>query len=128
LLVEDDAEVRQVTAGFLRSLACVVLPCQNAEEALAELAGAGGAFDLLLSDVALGSGLRGTELAQRVNQQWPAIAVVLMSGYSQELSGASPASAGEAAAGRPWRFLPKPFTRAELATAMGLAIGQKTRP
>ncbi len=125
LLVEDDAEVRQVTAGFLRDLACVVQPCQNAEQALAELTGT--AYDLLLSDVALGSGLRGTELAQRVNQQRPAMAVVLMSGYSQELSGASPSGSAAAAPGRAWTFLPKPFTRVELATAMGLALGQRTR-
>jgi PAS domain S-box-containing protein len=116
LLVEDDAEVRQVVVGFLRDMGCEVVSCAQAEEALVRLSGADAAFDLLLSDIALGSGMRGTALAQRVNQRWPAVAVVLMSGYSQELAGVDAKPGGD------WVFLPKPCTRAELAAAMARAL------
>jgi PAS domain S-box-containing protein len=122
LLVEDDAEVRQVISGFLRTMACAVEACHDAEQALGLLGSANAPFDMLVSDIALGSGMRGTELAQRVNQTKPAMAVVLMSGYSQERSGAN--AAASASTDRGWTFLPKPCTRAALAAAMVRALEQ----
>jgi len=64
----------------------------TAELALAELDG-GAAFGLLLSDIALGAGLRGTQLAQLAQTTRPELAVLLMSGYSSELLDADEASA-----------------------------------
>jgi CheY-like chemotaxis protein len=107
LLVEDDAEVRQVAQRFLVALGCTVVPCPDAEAALALLE-VDTAFDLLLTDIALGPGLRGTELAQRVEQRLPLLPVLLMSGFSQELVGSSP--------GR--ELLQKPYTREALERAM----------
>lgn len=107
LLVEDDAEVRQVAQQFLAAMGCTVTPCANAEAAL-EVLDADTAFDLLISDISLGPGLRGTELAQRVEQRLPQLPVLLMSGFSQELAGAS--------GGR--ELLQKPYTREALERAM----------
>ncbi|MGJ7520616.1 PAS domain S-box protein [Variovorax sp. LT1P1] len=107
LLVEDDAEVRQVAQRFLAAMGCMVIPCANAEAAL-EVLETDTAFDLLLSDIALGPGLRGTELAQRVEQRLPQLPVLLMSGFSQELAGAS--------SGR--ELLQKPYSREALERAM----------
>ncbi len=107
LLVEDDAEVRQVAQQFLMAMGCTVTPCANAEAAL-EVLDVDTAFDLLLSDIALGPGLRGTELALRVEQRLPQLPVLLMSGFSQELADAS--------AGR--ELLQKPYTRETLERAM----------
>ena len=42
-------------------------------------------FDLLLSDIALGAGMRGTELAERSPAPGPGLAVLLTSGYSRYL-------------------------------------------
>jgi PAS domain S-box-containing protein len=107
LLVEDDAEVRQVAQQFLLTMGCTVTPCANAEAAL-EVLDVNTGFDLLLSDISLGPGLRGTELAQRVEQRLPQLPVLLMSGFSQELAGAS--------SGR--ELLQKPYTREALEHAM----------
>jgi PAS domain S-box-containing protein len=107
LLVEDDAEVRQVAHQFLVALGCTVVPCPDAEAAL-DLLETDTAFDLLLTDIALGPGLRGTELAQRLEQRLPLLPVLLMSGFSQELVGTSP--------GR--ELLQKPYTRDALERAM----------
>ncbi len=121
LLVEDDAEVRAVARRFLSDLGCHVTACASGEEALrclqemqpAEQAGCSGAMPhLLLSDIALGAGMRGTELAAQVQKTWPDIAVLLMSGFSAELL----ASGAETALG--WELLPKPYDRAALARAM----------
>jgi DNA-binding NtrC family response regulator len=114
----------------------VVVACASGEEALRYLeevaaraehgehegadsaANAEGLPHLLLSDIALGAGMRGTELAQRVHQGWPEIAVLLMSGFSVELLASGP----EAALG--WELLPKPYTRADLARAIGKVLAR----
>ena len=111
LLVEDDAEVRAVARTFLEALGCVVTACPNGERAL-ETLGPSNAFDLLLSDIALGAGMRGTQLAARVQELLPSVKVLLMSGFSAELLEAdrdSPPS---------WDLLPKPYTREQLAGAI----------
>ena len=111
LLVEDDAEVREVARGFLETLGCRVTTAAGGEQALLAL-GADADFELLLSDIALGAGLRGTQLAALAQQRLPGLAVLLMSGYSAELLDA------DRDAPLDWELLPKPYTRAELAAAM----------
>jgi len=111
LLVEDDTEVRAVARHFLDALGCRVSVCASGEQALLMLT-PDAAFDLLLTDIALGAGMRGTELAERAQQRLPGLAVLLMSGFSTELLDAdreAPAS---------WELLPKPYTRGQLARAI----------
>jgi PAS domain S-box-containing protein len=116
LLVEDDPEVRAVIHRFLESLRCAVTATASAEEALAALAET-RRFDLLVSDIALGAGIRGTELAARAQQQFPEMAVLLMSGYSSELLDADRDSPPA------WELLRKPCSREELTQAVARAIG-----
>jgi PAS domain S-box-containing protein len=116
LLVEDDAEVRQVMRRFLEALGCAVTEAASGEQAML-LLDAGRRFALLLSDIALGAGMRGTELAARAQAFRPELAVVLMSGYSAELLDAdrdSPAA---------WELVQKPCTREELAGAIARVLG-----
>jgi PAS domain S-box-containing protein len=111
LLVEDDAEVREVVRNFLDTLGCRVSLAASGEQALLSL-GPEADFDLLLSDIALGAGMRGTQLAALAQQRLPKLAVLLMSGFSTELLDAdrdSPLS---------WELLRKPYSRGELAAAM----------
>jgi len=114
LLVEDDADVRHVAQAFLQSMSCRVVACESAEAALAQLGQAQGgcAFDLLFSDIMLGTGIDGHELAQRVHARYPSLAVLLTSGYSRHL-----AARGAPLAGGP-PVLGKPYGRHELAQAM----------
>ncbi|MDR6536762.1 PAS domain S-box protein [Variovorax soli] len=111
LLVEDDAEVRSVVQKFLAAMACDVVACAHAEEALDVLA-AGTEIGLLLTDVLLGTGMRGTDLAAEVHARWPRLPVLLMSGYSSGLLSEPQA----------WELLRKPYTRAELERAMAKVL------
>ena len=111
LLVEDDAEVRSVVQKFLASMACEVIACAHAEEALDVLASDAG-IGLLLTDILLGTGMRGTELAAQVNMHRPGLPVLLMSGYSS----------GLLAEPQAWELLRKPYTRAELERAMAKVL------
>jgi CheY-like chemotaxis protein len=115
LLVEDDAEVRAVVRNFLETLRCRVTVAASGEQALLAL-GPQAAFDLLLTDIALGAGMRGTRLATAARQRLPLMAVLLMSGFSSELLDAD----RESPLG--WELLRKPFTREELAQAVARAV------
>ena len=115
LLVEDDGPVREVAAQFLKMLGCRVTASASAEEALMHLKPEAD-FELLLSDIALGPGLRGTELARLAQERLPRLHVLLMSGFSSELLDAdreSPAS---------WELLPKPYSRQQLAGAIARVL------
>jgi CheY-like chemotaxis protein len=110
LLVEDEPEVARTVRAFLERWGGEVTGCADAESALAAL-GREAPFDLLLSDVALGSGLRGDQLAERARALRPALPVLLMSGYAHEASvQALP-------------LLRKPFTREQLADAIRRVTG-----
>ena len=118
LLVEDDAAVRDVALAFLEGFGCRVTACSSGEDALLVLASE-TAFDLLLTDIALGAGLRGTDLALRAQQRFPRLAVLLVSGFSEELIDA------DRAAPLDWELLPKPYSRNDLERSMSSAIAAR---
>jgi PAS domain S-box-containing protein len=119
LLVEDDAAVRDVALAFLEGFGCRVTACSSGEDALLVLASE-TAFDLLLTDIALGAGLRGTDLALRAQQRFPRLAVLLVSGFSEELIDADRASPLD------WELLPKPYSRNDLERSMSSAIAARS--
>jgi PAS domain S-box-containing protein len=115
LLVEDDPEVRAVMRRFLDSLRSTVLEASSGEQALLALGG-DDRFDVLLTDIALGAGMRGTELAAKAQERFPALAIVLMSGFPAELIEAdrdSPLG---------WELLRKPCSREELTQAIARVV------
>ena len=114
MLVEDDAEVRKVVQVHLEGLRCKVVVAATARQALT-IMDAEQPFRLLLSDIALGAGMRGTRLAAEAQQRFPGLAVLLMSGFP-----VNPASDNEGDRLR-WEVLRKPYTKSELARAMARA-------
>jgi PAS domain S-box-containing protein len=119
LLVEDEPEVRAVAVRFLQAFGCEVTPCATAEQALVRL-GQPGVFELLLTDIELGAGQRGSELAREARLADPALAVLLVSGYPAALidtSETAPAS---------WELLAKPYSRNELRHAIVRALAAST--
>ncbi|MGZ4357882.1 MAG: PAS domain-containing protein [Gaiellaceae bacterium] len=100
LLVEDEAAVRTLVGQFLEEAGYSVLTASSAEEALALADNT--TFELLLADVIM-SGMSGVKLAEQLKQTHAEIAVLLMSGYSDERLG----SHGVGAHG--WPVIEKPF-------------------
>jgi two-component system cell cycle sensor histidine kinase/response regulator CckA len=101
LLVEDDAQVRELVSRFLSRSGYRVLAVGTGEEAL-ELSAPLSCIDLLLTDVAL-PGLSGPALATRLSETRPRLKVLFMSGYVGRVK----------ALGKSWigaDFLQKPFT------------------
>jgi PAS domain S-box-containing protein len=85
LVVEDNAQVRDFAAQLLGDLGYVTELAPNATEALRLLERHGDTFDVVFSDVVM-PGLGGVEFGRQVRARWPALPVVLTSGYSHILA------------------------------------------
>jgi len=83
LLVDDDDEVANAGRDVLESNACRVTRAASADEAVRRLAGAGEAFDVVLSDVSMPGGRDGIWLAAHLRSAHPAVAVVLITGFAE---------------------------------------------
>jgi two-component system NtrC family sensor kinase len=109
LLVEDNDEVADTTAAILEDLGYEARRARNAGEALTMLSN-GGSFDLLLSDIVMPGGTSGLDLARTVRQRFPALPILLTTGYS---------TAAREAAAEGLTILQKPYRRQTLASALG---------
>ncbi|MEZ5581969.1 MAG: cache domain-containing protein [Candidatus Competibacteraceae bacterium] len=80
LVVEDDAEVRDIVRRQLVDLGFAVLVCSNAEEA-DRLVNNVEDLSLLVSDIVMPGTLNGLDLAHRVLASRPEVMIVLMTGF-----------------------------------------------
>jgi CheY-like chemotaxis protein len=119
LLVEDNPEIARTTADLIRSFGCEVLTAASAEEAGKLLKGEGRRVQVVVSDIAMPGGLTGLDLAKQVREQWPAVSMILMTGYTAELQAAIDAG---------FTVLPKPVAPETLARVLaGRLPPQRTR-
>jgi signal transduction histidine kinase/ActR/RegA family two-component response regulator len=78
LVVDDDAAIRNSVRRVLRPDGHHLTLVASAEEALEQCRSQ--SFDVVLTDLGLGNGLDGWELAGRLRRGWPLIQVILASG------------------------------------------------
>ncbi len=107
LVVEDNAEVADVTSGLLDQLGYRVLRAESAAAALDSLHN-GAQVDLVLSDIVMPGALDGIGLADEVRRLYPEIPVLLTSGFSDAIQ----------AAGSHYAILRKPFQMSALEKAI----------
>jgi signal transduction histidine kinase len=79
LLVDDDVGVRMIVAEIIQELGAKVTTAENGREALNILKRQPGAFDLVLTDVAMPV-MNGVELLEAIHEQELRIPVALMTG------------------------------------------------
>jgi len=115
LVVEDEPEVRAVAVAFLHSLGYATFEAASAEHALGLLQEHEN-IALLFSDVVLGSGMNGGDLARAALQLRPGLPALLTSGYEHDValgdSGALP-------------LLRKPYRREDLSAAVRQALDRR---
>jgi DNA-binding NtrC family response regulator len=112
LLVEDDDIVRRLLRRVLSREGHEVLDAADAQEGLRHLRWHDGEIDVLLTDLVLPGGMSGVDLALAAPALRPAIKLLCMSGYGEEVSvdlGALPEGAA---------FIQKPFTPSVLFEAL----------
>ncbi len=116
LLVEDNTDMRSVTAEIITGLGYRVIDVPEAEAAMA-VAGRGEKIDLVLSDVVLPGGVSGLELARNLQNGQPGLSVIFMSGYPRAVVHHGGMLGAEAT------LVHKPFQRRKLAEALCDALG-----
>jgi signal transduction histidine kinase/CheY-like chemotaxis protein len=119
LLVEDDEEVQQMAAEYLRSVGYHVWTARTPAEALARVADGGPGVDLLLTDVELPGG-SGPRLARELCARRAGLKVLFLSGqahYALETHGL-----------RPDTILEKPFPLGVLAERIRLVLDADQAP
>ncbi len=104
LLVEDEEDVRILTARMLQIQGYKVIEAALADEALVTAARLTAPIDLLLTDVVMPK-MGGPELAERLRKIWPDLKVLYMSGYAPDVLMAHANVDSEDVA-----FIAKPFT------------------
>ena len=119
LVVEDEPEVRGIALAFLRALGYATRDADSAAGALAELRNHPD-IDLLFSDVVLGNGMTGAELAKAARELRPGLPVLLTSGYERGSLDAEDLSAQGV------ELLRKPYRIEQLSAALRGAL--KPRP
>ncbi len=83
LLVEDENRVRTLCQLVLKSQGYRVLSASSGREALDLLSNLKGSIDLLVTDVVM-PGMSGRELASAVQDRYPDVRVLFMSGYTDD--------------------------------------------
>jgi signal transduction histidine kinase/ActR/RegA family two-component response regulator len=118
LLVDDDAEVRDVAAEMLRSAGCAVVEAEDGAKALEALR-RGEAIDVLVADYAM-PGMTGVELVRAARQLRPGLPALIITGFAEAASLAAVSEIG--------RVLRKPFRRADLLAAVDEAASRSDSP
>ncbi len=116
LLVEDEPAAREGLREALTMFGFAVTAVADGEAALA--AAEEGQFAALVTDLML-PGIHGGELARRLGERVPGLAVVVMSGYTEDEAVKLGAREGRL------RFLQKPFAVASLVRELRAALDER---
>ncbi|WP_336487240.1 response regulator [Methylobacterium nigriterrae] len=108
LVVDDDAEVRHVTASFLNDFGYRETEAADGAAALELLER--GAFDLVVADLAM-PGMSGAELAATVRRRWSNLPVLILTGHADAMQIPDDVP-----------VLTKPFGSAELAARVSALL------
>jgi len=113
LLLEDDYVINVDICGILEDLGLIVTSTHTANDAVAVI-DSGGCLQVLFTDIDLGAGLNGFDVARHARGVYPHLAVVYVSGTM----------AGRYAALGVARsvFVAKPFNPREICAALNLAV------
>ena len=117
LLVEDDKTILTLATRLLNKLGYTVIPAHGPTEAVNLANAAQNHIDLLMTDIIMPD-MNGRELANKLQNAFPYLKVLFMSGYTDEIiSDQGILDAGTA-------FLQKPFSLQELSEALNAAMQQ----
>jgi signal transduction histidine kinase/FixJ family two-component response regulator len=117
LVVEDEAQVREITAAILRELGYRVLEAEDSGAALRVFGANAAEIDLLLVDVVLPGDLRGRDVAEQIAAIRPQTRIVYMSGYTAN------AIVHQGRLDDGVHLINKPFTRDQLARKVAQVLG-----
>ena len=121
LIADDEEGVRGLVARALQMDGHATVTAQDGAEALEILVREQGAFDVLLTDIKMPL-MDGIALALAVARDFPALTILLMTGFADQRERASGLNAIV------HDVITKPFSVADIRTAVTEALGAKARP
>ena len=108
LIVEDDAEVRQVTVALLEDGQVDTIECESAEGALAVMLTGRREVGMIFADVRLPGAMDGIDLAWEVKLRWPHLPIILTSGQPPDRGSDMPPGV---------TYMPKPWQPLDVLVA-----------
>ena len=108
LIVEDNPKVRKLSIERIRDLGFATLEAENGDQAYAMLK-QGAQVDLVFSDLVMPGTLNGYDLTAKIATEFPALKVLLTSGYASDVV------TNTMARERSYDILHKPYRQSELA-------------
>jgi CheY-like chemotaxis protein len=118
IVVEDEVLIRLAVCDYLRGCGYCVLEATDGKEAQS-IFRAGEPIEVLFSDIDLGSGMSGLELATSVREHYPAVRIVLTSGVKRIAEEATNLCDGP--------LLQKPYSFSALEESLVMADKAKRR-
>jgi len=118
LIVEDEAAIRLALSGLLRREGYDVEQAESGEPAIARLRT--DAFDLVLTDLALGAGPSGMDVLRAAREFQPETPVVMITAHGSEKIAVEAMKAGAS------DYVPKPFDNDEIRLVLRRAL-ERTR-
>jgi DNA-binding NtrC family response regulator len=116
LIVEDDAQLRSLTAALFEDEEMEVNECESAEAALATPLIGGREVAMIFADVRLSGVMDGIDLAREVKMRWPLLPVILTSGHPRERVGELPPGV---------TYMPKPWQPLNVLVAAKQALASR---
>jgi PAS domain S-box-containing protein len=121
LVCDDDDDVRKLLIDVLGFRAYHVIEARNGRQALERAQAHDGPIHLLVTDLVMPE-LGGVELATKLRQRHPALRVLYVSGYSENIELLSEPL------GKDTHFLAKPFVPGDLTRAVFSLLEGRTQP
>ena len=121
LLVEDEADVRELATRVLERGGYRVVAVASAREALLVAEGS-TQLDMVVTDVVMPGGMSGVEMGERLSRTRPELPVLYVSGYTDHEKFHSPTGT------RGLHFLGKPFQPHELLTRVTTMLSRARGP
>jgi CheY-like chemotaxis protein len=110
LVVDDEPMMTKAVARMLRPSGHLVSVAACGEEAMAKLAD--HPFDVVVSDMGMGAGMNGWELAEAVKHHWPSVRFLLATGWGAAIDPVEARAKGVEA------VLAKPYQLTDLLRAL----------
>lgn len=117
LIVEDNKEVRELASAILEQEGYTVIEATNAAQALDLLDGHPERFDMLFTDIIMPGHMNGVALAKEVKSKVPDIAVLITTGFADDVHGHTNSAAFET--------IYKPYMPDELARKIRSVLNRK---
>lgn len=120
LIADDEESMRQLVARAIAMDGHAIVTAQDGAEALEIIVSEGGAFDLLLTDIKMPV-MDGIALALAVARDFPALTILLMTGFADQRERASGLNSIV------HDVITKPFAVADIRTAVADALASRPK-